>query len=119
GELVFAGMDANGTINIKAVQTPLGAVAGDINVAPNGDEIAASSTLHVEGWGDAQIATQIAVPKHPFEPLEWKKLGRGVVRVLTATVEDIEIEPKKLAKLGVISPFSAKANLQVVLGVAA
>jgi hypothetical protein len=115
GELVLAGMDTSGTFAIKQVQTPLGVVEGEINFAPMGDELGVSSTVKVENFGDAQIAAVIAIPAHPFEPLEWKRLGRGIVRTLTAQIEDVVIDPKKLARLGLDYPYSARANVNLAL----
>lgn len=115
GELVLAGMDTSGTFAIKQVQTSAGVIEGEINFAPMGDELGISSTVKVEGLGEAQLAAVLAIPAHPFEPLEWKRLGRGVVRTLTAQVEDLVIDPKKLAKLGLDLPYSARASVNVAL----
>jgi len=119
GELVLAGMDTSGTFTVRAVQTPVGMIEGDINFAPMGDAIGMSSTLRVENFGEAEIAGQFVIPPHPFEPAEWRRLGRGVIRVLTVNVEDIAIEPAKLAKLGVEAPYSARARLGLQLAAGA
>jgi hypothetical protein len=115
GELVLSGMETSGTFKIAGVQTPVGVVKGEINFAPMGNDLGVSSTVHVENFGDAQIGAQIAIPPHPFEPTEWKKLGRGVVRLLTANIENLEINPTKLARLGIVQPYSARANINVAL----
>ncbi|MDQ3337043.1 MAG: translocation/assembly module TamB domain-containing protein [Myxococcota bacterium] len=119
GELVISGMDTSGTFTIKDVQTPLGVVEGNVNFAPMGDELGVSSTLKVEDIGEVQVAAQIAIPPHPFEPDEWKRLGRGVVRLLTATVDDLEVDPAKLAKLGIKQPYSGRVSMTVALAAGA
>lgn len=115
GELVLSRTDASGSFAIAAVRTPAGTVAGDVNFASLGDAIGVSSTLHVEDLGDVSLAAQLAVPRHPFEPAEWKRLGRGVVRLLTANVEDVALDPAKLARLGIVTPYSARASLGLAL----
>jgi hypothetical protein len=115
GELVLTGADTSGTFSINSVQTPFGVVEGSIQFAPVGNDVGASSTLELEGFGEAHVAAQIVVPEHPFEPTEWKRLGRGIVRVMTASIEDLAIDPKKLAKLGIDLPYSAKLGATVQL----
>jgi hypothetical protein len=119
GELVIGGMDTSGTFTVKGVQTPVGPVEGSINFAPMGDELGVSSTFKIADLGEAQIAAQIAIPPHPFEPEEWKRLGRGVVRLLTASIEDVQIDPAKLAKLGIDQPYSGRVSLNVALAAGA
>ncbi len=119
GELVLSGMDSSGQFTVKAVQTPIGSIDGEVNFARMGDEVGASSALRIENFGDAQVTAQIAIPPHPFEPQEWKRLGRGVVRVLTASAEDIVIDPAKLAKLGIVTPYHGRASVQLALAAGA
>ncbi|HLL22390.1 MAG TPA: hypothetical protein VK427_09680, partial [Kofleriaceae bacterium] len=119
GEIVLAGTETSGTFTLRGMQTSVGGVEGDINFAPMGDELGVSSTLRVENFGDAQIAAQIVIPSHPFEPAEWKRLGRGVISVMTATVEDVVVDPVKLAKLGVVTEYRGRANLEVKLAAGA
>ena len=119
GELVLSGMETSGSFAVKGVETPLGTVAGEINFAPMGDELGLASTLRVANLGEAQIAGQIVIPAYPFEPAEWKRLGRGVLRVVTAQIDDVAIDPEKLATLGVDLPFRGRASVHVALAAGA
>jgi hypothetical protein len=119
GELVMSGMDTSGKFTIRGVQTIAGPIEGDINFLPLGNDLGIASNVRVANFGEAQVAAQVIIPQYPFEPLEWKKLGRGVVRTLTASIENIVLDPKKLATLGVESPFRGRVSAQVVLAAGA
>jgi len=116
GELVLAGPKTSGTFTLRGLRSPLGAVDGDITFAPmDQGELSASSTMRIAGIGDADVAARIVFPARPFDPAEWKRLGRGVVRVLTASIEDVAIDPARLAKLGIDAPYRARADVSLAL----
>ncbi|MDQ3366434.1 MAG: translocation/assembly module TamB domain-containing protein, partial [Myxococcota bacterium] len=120
GEILLAGAKTSGTLSVRGVSSPLGDLAGDVSFAPmDQGELGASSTLHIEDVGDATMAARIAFPQRPFDPAAWKQLGRGVLRVLTVSLEDIAFDPAKLASLGFALPYRGRADLSLAVAAGA
>jgi hypothetical protein len=106
-------------IEVKGVQTPLGLAEGVVTISPMGNDLFASWNALVSDLGEAKVNVRITIPEHPFDPLAWKQLGRGVVRSVVASFDDIAIDPAKLAKLGVTAPYKGRANVRLAMGTAA
>ncbi|MBA3821851.1 MAG: DUF748 domain-containing protein, partial [Deltaproteobacteria bacterium] len=120
GEILLAGAKTSGTLSVRGVSSPLGDLAGDVAFAPmDQGELGASSTLHIEDVGDATMAARIAFPQRPFDPAAWKQLGRGVLRVLTVSLEDIAFDPAKLASLGFALPYRGRADVSLAVAAGA
>ncbi|MGN6107846.1 MAG: translocation/assembly module TamB domain-containing protein [Kofleriaceae bacterium] len=116
GELQIAGTETRGTLTIQGVHTPVGDVSSEITVAPMDDgEIGATSTAHIAGVGDASLAARIAIPEHPLDPTQWRRLGRGAIRTLSVSIDDVAIDPDKLAAFGIAAPYRGRANLGFAL----
>ncbi len=120
GELVVAGLDTSGAFTLSGIATRIGQVRGELTFAPmDQGELGATSNLTVDGIGVIGVAARIVFPDRPFDPRAWKQLGRGVIRVLTVSAEDIAIDPAKLAKLGINAPYRGRADVSLAVAVGA
>jgi TamB, inner membrane protein subunit of TAM complex len=116
GSVYIAGADTSGTMKVRGVRTPLGDLEGDITFrAEDGGELGASSTVHVQGLGDADVSARIAFPLHPFDPAAWQRLGRGALARLGASLSDVAIDPGRLAALGIAAPYRGTADVDLVI----
>ncbi len=119
GKLVLGATEFGGTLDVGGVDTPLGLARGNVTFSPLGDDLYASWNAMLSDVGEANVGLRIALPKHPFDPAAWKTLGRGVVRSLTASFDDLAVDPAKLAKLGIEANYSARADISLAVGAAA
>ena len=119
GKLRLAGAETSGELEVRGVKTPLGTAEGKVTFSPLGSDLFASWNALLSDVGEANIGVLVTFPVHPFDPVAWKQLGRGVVQSLTASFDDIAIDPAKLAKLGVIAPYSGRADIKIAVGAAA
>jgi hypothetical protein len=116
GTLVIAGADTHGTIEVTNVQTPVGTAAGQVSFSPRGRDLFASWDASVTELGKANVGIELAFPDRPLDPAAWKALGAGAVRSLSATVDDLAIDPARLARLGIDLPLRGHANLALAIG---
>ena len=119
GKVTIGGTEIEGSIEVKDVATPLGLAEGTVSFSPLGKDLFASWNALLSEVGEASIGLRIAFPQYPFDPAAWRQLGRGVVRSLTASFDDIAVDPGKLAKLGISAPYSGRADLRIAIGSAA
>lgn len=120
GKLKIGGTDVEGSIEVKSVATPLGTAEGTVTFSPLGKDLFASWNALLSDVGEASIGLRVAFPQYPFDPASWALLGRGVVQSLTASFDDIAVDPVKLAKLGVTNlPYSGRADIRLAIGSAA
>jgi hypothetical protein len=117
GSVYIAGADTTGTMRVRGVQTPLGEASGDITFRPEDrSELGATSTVHVAGLGAADVSARIAFPVHPFDPAAWQQLGRGALSHLGASLTDVQIDPARLAALGVTgAPYRGVADVAIAV----
>ena len=119
GQIFIAGADTHGSIEVTNIQTPVGTVEGKVSFSPRGRDLVASWDARVSELGKASVGIEIAFPDRPLDPTAWQALGAGAVRSLTARLDDLVIDPARLARLGITLPMSGHANLQLDLGSAA
>ncbi|MEO8701919.1 MAG: translocation/assembly module TamB domain-containing protein, partial [Kofleriaceae bacterium] len=120
GKIQLVGATATaGTLAVRGVQTPLGIAAGDVTVTPLNSDLFLSWNANVEELGEASIGLRIAFPRYPFDPAAWRQLGRGMVKSLTASFDDIAFDPVKLAKLKINAPYRGSADVKLAVGPAA
>lgn len=118
GKLYFvAGSAEANELRISNVETPLGIASGTIVFSQQAnDELGAAGNAHVEGVGDANLTASFRFPDRPFDPFAWQRLGRGVARELVLVIDDVVVDPDKLAKLGFPDlPYHARADIQIGL----
>ncbi|HEU0033027.1 MAG TPA: translocation/assembly module TamB domain-containing protein [Kofleriaceae bacterium] len=113
GDLQLAGADTKGTLEIRGIETPLGVAEGQVVITPLGDNPFASWTANIADVGTANVGVQIALPKRPFDPVAWKQHGRRLVPSLSVSVDDIAVDPAKLAKLGIQAPYRGRLDLKL------
>ncbi len=116
GKVLIAGAETTGSVEVKNVQSPIGNVEGKVSFSPLGRDLFASWHAKVSELGEANVGVRIAFPDRPFDPAAWESLGRGAVRSLTASFDDLAIDPARLAKLGIKSSLRGHANLQLAVG---
>ncbi|MBA2539321.1 MAG: translocation/assembly module TamB domain-containing protein [Deltaproteobacteria bacterium] len=119
GKIRIGGTEVEGSVEVKAVTTPLGTAEGTVSFSPIGNDLFASWNALLSDVGEANIGLRIAFPQHPFDPTAWKQLGRGIVQSLTASFDDLSIDPSKLAKLGIDAPYGGRADIRIAIGAAA
>jgi hypothetical protein len=119
GKLVVGGTEVSGSLDVKGVTTPLGLAEGTVSFSPIGKDLFASWNAMLSDVGEASIGLRVAFPQRPFDPVAWKQLGRGIVQSLTASFDDIAVDPVKLAKLGIDAPYSGRADIRLAVGAAA
>ena len=119
GKLRIGGTAVEGAVEVKGVTTPLGTAEGTVTFSPIGKDLFASWNALLSDVGEASVGLRVQFPQHPFDPAAWKLLGRGVVQSLTASFDDIAVDPVKLAKLGITAPYSGRADLNIAVGSAA
>lgn len=119
GKLRLGGTEVEGAIEVRSVTTPLGTAEGTVTFSPLGKDLFASWNAMLSEVGEANIGLRVAFPQHPFDPAGWQQLGRGVVRSLTASFDDIAVDPAKLSKLGIVAPYSGRADVRLAVGSAA
>ena len=118
GEVHLVG-EQTSTLTVSDVTTPLGIAEGTVTVSPLGSAVTASWNARLSDVGEGDLEVRIAIPRYPFDASAWKQLGRGVVRSVSASFLDIAIDPTKLAKLGVDTPYRGRANVRLAIGVPA
>ncbi len=119
GKLRIGGTAVEGAVEVKGVVTSLGTAEGTVTFSPLGKDLFASWNALLSDVGEASVGLRVQFPQYPFDPAAWKLLGRGVVQSLTASFDDIAIDPVKLAKLGITAPYSGRADLNIAIGSAA
>ncbi len=119
GKVTIGGTEIEGTVEVKGVATPLGTAEGTVSFSPLGKDLFASWNAVLSDVGEASIGLRIVFPQYPFDPAAWKQLGRGVVKSLTASFDDIAVDPVKLAKLGISAPYAGRADIRIAVGSAA
>lgn len=119
GKVTIGGANIQGSVEVKGVATPLGTAEGTVSFSPLGKDLFASWNALLSDVGEASIGVRIAFPQYPFDPAAWRQLGRGVVQSLTASFDDIAVDPVKLAKLGITVPYSGRADVRIAVGAAA
>ncbi len=119
GKVTIGGTEIAGAVEVKGVATPLGTAEGTVSFSPLGKDLFASWNAVLSDVGEASIGLRIAFPQYPFDPAAWKLLGRGVVKSLTASFDDIAVDPVKLAKLGISVPYTGRADIRIAVGSAA
>jgi hypothetical protein len=119
GSVTIAGPATTGSLDVRGVTTKIGTVEGVVSFSPLDQDLFASWNAKVSELGEASVGIQIGFPDHVFDPLAWKQLGRGVVHSLTASLDDIVIDPVKLAKLGIDAPLRGHASVHLAVGSAA
>lgn len=114
---VVAGSAEANELRISNVVTPLGIASGTIVFSQQAnDELGAAGSARVEGVGDANLTASFRFPDRPFDPLAWQRLGRGVARELVLVIDDVVVDPDRLAKLGFRNlPYHARADIQIGL----
>ena len=114
GEILLAGADTRGTLHARGIATPAGAAEGDIAFAPlDSGELGAETTAKLAGVGEAHIAARIAFPRHPFAPAAWKQLGARALSRLEVSMQDVVVDPEKLARLGVDAPYRGRVDVAI------
>ncbi len=113
GKLVVGATTASGTVMVQNVVTPVGAVEGTVTFSPAGKDLQARWNALLSEVGEANVNVRLAFPRYPFDPLSWKQLGPGILQSMTATFDDLAIDPSKLEKLGVTAKYSARADAKL------
>ena len=114
----------NGAITARGVVTPqtrsMGKLDADLRLAetPRG-ELAPALAVRVDGIGSADARATIAVPARPFDPLAWRRLGRGALVNAQVRTSEIAFDPALLDRFGVVSNLRGRASVAIDLGAAA
>lgn len=117
GKLDLAGNETTGKLKITKVETPVGTAEGELVVTSFlGKHINASGNARVTDLGEGNLVVQVKLPDHPFDPVAWKQLGRNALLAFSTTFDNIAVDAKKLAKLGVEAPYEGKASVNVRIG---
>jgi hypothetical protein len=116
GSLQIGETTASGTIAVTGMTTPIGAASGNVTFAPLAGDIGATWQAQVTDVGDVKVAIDVALPQRLFDPAAWKQLGQRVVRSADVSTHGILIDPGRLAKLGIATPYSGRAHVKVEIG---
>jgi len=115
GKVALTAKDATGEIRVREIQTKAGAIDGKVAFASRGTDVAATITANLEAVDTFDGAIVVALPAHVFDPAAWQALGRGVVRSATFHAHPVDVDPKMLARLHVVTPYHGRVEATVVV----
>lgn len=119
GQLAVTGTGASGQLRVRGVVTKAGPLDADLTVTPaDGGGIHFEASARAPELPPATASATLVLPAYPFDPQSWKTLGTGALREANASVPTVHVDPKLLAKFGVVSPYRADvdANMTVSAG---
>ena len=120
GELSIGASDAHGSIHVGGIVTKLGAVDTTLTLSGTADKALA---LHVDaaltGVKPITADATFVLPAHPFNPIEWKTLGRDALREASVHADDVTFDHALLARLGVDKDFAGTIDATATLGTGA
>ena len=118
GELRLTGGTASGAITARGVMTPatreLGRVDADLKLGqtPRG-EIEPAVAVRALGLGSLDARAAIALPARPFDPVAWRRLGRGAIAGASVRTSELAFDPAMLDRFGVVTNLRGRASVGV------
>lgn len=121
GQLELSAATTNGLVHLRDVMAPqlreVGAVNGDLSLSPtNADELQATLTGTVASIGGFTAVARVGTPERLFDAAAWVAQGPHALRGATLRVEQIQIDPAMLQRLGVTAELRGRVTGAVDLG---
>ena len=116
GELRLSGAEAGGAITVRGLVTPqtagLGKIDADLQLSrtPRG-EIMPALSARLEGLGTIDARAAIVIPARPFDPLAWRRLGKGAIAGASVHTSELVFEPGTFDRFGVATNLRGRAAL--------
>ncbi|HSR96303.1 MAG TPA: translocation/assembly module TamB domain-containing protein [Kofleriaceae bacterium] len=110
-------IEARGLIAPGLRGQPIGVALDLSQTGPR--ELTPALTVSAEGIGGMSAKAQLAMPERMFDPVAWKRLGRGALQSATVRAENIAFDPALFEKLGIESQMRGRVNVVVDVGPAA
>ncbi len=115
GELEFSAEKTDGLVHIRDLMAPalrdVGVVNADLSLSPtNADELQATLTGTVATVGSFTAVARVGTPDHLFDPAAWVAQGPHALRGATLRVDEIEIDPSQLERLGIATEMRGRIS---------
>jgi hypothetical protein len=85
---------------VRGVELPLGALDGELTLAPLDGKLGASAIARLPGLAPADLTARFALPERPFDPATWQHRGRDLLKGAAADLDEVTFDPAMLARLG-------------------
>jgi TamB, inner membrane protein subunit of TAM complex len=118
GELRLSGAETGGAITVRGLVTPqtsgLGKIDADLQLSqtPRG-ELVPALAARVGGLGTVDARAAIVTPARPFDPLAWRRLGKGAIASASVRTSELAFDPGTLDRFGVATNLRGRASLAI------
>ncbi|HEY1549030.1 MAG TPA: translocation/assembly module TamB domain-containing protein, partial [Kofleriaceae bacterium] len=108
GKLEITGTGASGDLALRGFVTKQGIVDADLTLSPDTRGplgMLAQIKAQLEGVDSVTADAQLELPARPFDPAQWKVLGKRALHHATATLAPLDFDPAVLARAHVDQPY--------------
>jgi hypothetical protein len=120
GELQLTATGASGAVTVRGLLTPatqgLGPVDADLQLTQTGrGELQPSLAVRLPGLGAVDARAAIVMPAHPFDPVAWRRLGRGAIANAWVRTSELAFDPGVLDRFGIHTNLRGRATVSLEL----
>ncbi|MEO8703322.1 MAG: translocation/assembly module TamB domain-containing protein [Kofleriaceae bacterium] len=115
GDVQVSAATTGGVIQVRELMAPslrgVGGVNADLRFSATADEIIPTFSARVGALGTITGEARLALPPRVFDPASWRMLGKKAVRQASLRVEEIELDPGQLDRLGITTYARGRVSL--------
>ena len=124
GKLELTGTGASGDLALRGFVTKAGIVDADLTLLPDTRGplgLLAQVKAQLEGVDGVTAEAQLDLPARPFDPAQWRVLGKRALHHATVELTPLDFDPAVLARAHIDQPYRGRleAKLDVSEGAGA